>query len=91
MPASSQPDGLTSSWNHIDRRTICSPLSVITPMSGRAMRAGMNSRMLTMLTREKISAMRDRGRRQWLLVNRKAQAASGADAVRVNTKAKAAT
>jgi len=49
-------------------------------MSGKAMSAGMNSRILTMLTREKISAMRDRGRRQWLLVNRKAQAASGAEA-----------
>ena len=44
-----------------------------------------------MLTSEKTSAIRDRGRRQWLLVNRKAQAASGADAVSVNTKANAAT
>ena len=44
-----------------------------------------------MLTSEKSSDTRDSGRRQWLLVNRKAQAASGADDVSVNTKAKAAT
>ena len=91
IEAMSHPDGLLSSWNQMERRTICSPLSVITPMSGRAISAGMNSRMLTMLTTENTSAMRVSGRRQWLLVNRKAQAASGADALSVKTNANAAT
>ena len=71
IEAMSHPEGLLNSWNQMDRRTISSPLSVITPISGNAINAGMNSRMLTMLTNENTSAMRVSGRRQWLLVNRK--------------------
>ena len=46
--------------------------------------------MLNSPTTANNSDTRDNGRRQWLLVNRKATAATGAALVTINTKEKAA-
>ena len=51
---------------------------------------GMNIRRVKMLTTENSSAIRERGRLQWLLVNRKATAANGAVPVTMNTNEKTA-
>ena len=59
-------------------------------MAGSTMTMGMKSRTLRTPTTAKSSATRDRGRRQWLLVNRKAAVASGAPLVTMKTKEKAA-
>ena len=55
-------------------------------MAGNRNIRGMNSRTFTTPTTANSSDTRDRGRRQWLLVKRKASATSGAAPPTINRK-----
>ena len=59
-------------------------------IGGRISIIGMNVMMLKMPTTANSSDTRERGRRQWLLVNRKATAATGAAEVIIKTNEKVA-
>ena len=75
--------------NHRVRRTSKSvPATAVLNMGGIANIRGMNRMILTTPTTANSSATRDTGRRQWLLVKRKAQAASGAAPVTIKIKEK---
>ena len=59
-------------------------------IGGSASINGMNIRTVKMLTTENSSDIRERGRLQWLLVNRKATAAKGAAPATMNRNEKMA-
>ena len=59
-------------------------------IEGNTITIGINSNILNTPTMANSSDTLERGRRQWLLVNRNATATNGAELVIMNTKEKAA-